>query len=97
MKNLAQLAFDYLWHLMFTEEDYLELDLSVHLLEGLADDLAQMSDAEKAALAQVAKDTQARLLAPPDEHGYSPRSQVTAEQKRFLEELISGDFFTQFE
>lgn len=97
MNNLAQLAFDYLWHLMFTEEDYLELDLSVDLLSGLADNLSAMSGAEKSALAQVAKDTQARLLAPPDEHGYSPRSRVTPEQKRFLEELISGSFFTQFE
>ncbi|WP_025131402.1 hypothetical protein [Pseudomonas sp. PH1b] len=97
MKTLANLAFDYIWHLMFTDEDYLEQDLSVRMLESLETYFAVISDAEKAALALVARETQARLLAPPDEHGYTPRSLVTAEQKAFLEQMISGEFFSQFD
>ncbi|EPL06889.1 hypothetical protein JFV28_12055 [Pseudomonas sp. TH05] len=97
MKTLANLAFDYIWHLMFTDDDYLDPDFAIRLQESMPDYFAIMSDAEKAALAQVAEETQARLLAPPDEHGYSPRSLVTADQKQFLQDLISGEFFTQFD
>ena len=96
MKVLAELSFEFIWHLMFTEEDYLELDFSVRWLSSLGDYVTAMTDEEKAALAAVAKDRQARWLAPPDEHGFTQRSRVTAEQKAFLESLISGEFFIQF-
>ena len=37
-----------------------------------------------------------RLLAEPDEHGYTPRKLVTPEQTAFLDLLISGDVFDQW-
>ena len=97
MKVLAELSFEFIWHLMFTEEDYLDPDFSVRWLSALGDHMNAMSPEEKAALAAVARDRQARWLAPPDEHGFTQRSQVTEEQKMFLEGLVSGDFFIQFE
>ncbi|MGB3127738.1 MAG: hypothetical protein WBB95_28320 [Pseudomonas sp.] len=97
MKALAELSFEFIWHLMFTEEDYLELDFSVRWLSSLGEYVNAMTEEEKAALAAVAKDRQVRWLAPPDEHGFSQRSHVTAEQKAFLDSVVSGEFFTQFE
>lgn len=97
MQNLAELSFAYLWHLMFTEEDKLEADLAVRQLESLADYLAAMSDAEQVALVNVARATQARLLAPPDAQVYTFRKRLPPEQKQFLDEMISGAFFKHFE
>ena len=52
---------------------------------------------EKAALVAVAMDRQARWLAPPDAQGFTQRNLVTAEQKAFLDSMISGEFFSQFD
>lgn len=97
MKALAELSFEFIWHLAFTEEDYLDLDFSVRWLSSLGLYVRAMTDEEKAALAAVARDRQTRWLAPPDKHGFSQRSLVTKEQKAFLESMISGEFFCQFE
>ncbi|MGY2229863.1 hypothetical protein HX780_15760 [Pseudomonas tolaasii] len=97
MKALAELSFEFIWHLMFTEEDYLELDFATRWLSSLGEYVNAMTEEEKAALAEVAKARQARWLAPPDKHGFSRRSQVTEEQKAFLEDLILGAFYAQFD
>ena len=91
MQTLARLSFDYIWLLNFADEDVMDLDYSVKLLESLPDYFSAMTEEEKAALAQVAAETKATLLAEPDEHGYTPRKLVTEEQKAFLEALSSGD------
>jgi len=36
-------------------------------------------------------------LAPPDAQGVTQRNLVTAEQKAFLDSMISGEFFSQFD
>ena len=58
-------------------------------------DLRTLED-EKKTLSQVAEETKARLLADPDEHGYTPRALVTEEQKIFLEALSTGEIFEQW-
>lgn len=55
-----------------------------------------MTDEEKRALSEVAKEAQSKLLAEPDEHGYTPRALVTDEQKAFMEALSSGELFEQW-
>jgi hypothetical protein len=96
MKTLAELTFDYLWLLMFEGEEVIDLDYSVKIQESLPDYFASMTDEEKEALSSVAKEAQARLLAEPDEHGYTPRKLITEEQKAFVEALSSGVLFEQW-
>ena len=95
MKTLAQITLDYIWLLMFAGEDIIDLDYSVKQVELLPDYFAGMTPDEKAALSEVAVEAKGRLLAEPDEHGYSPRRLVTPEQIEFLDLLISGDAFDE--
>jgi hypothetical protein len=97
MKTLAQLSFEYIWLVMFGTEDILDLDYSVSCQESLSVHFEGITDAEKLALIDVAIATRNRLLADPDEHGYTPRSGVTEEQKEFLDAFISGDVFAQWQ
>ena len=96
MKTLAELSFEYVWLLLFGDEDVIELDYSVKMQESLPEYFSNMTEAEKKALSEVAKETQARLLAEPDEHGYTPRALVTDEQKLFLEALSTGELYEQW-
>lgn len=97
MKALAELSFEFIWHLAFTEEEYLDLDFSVRWLSSLGVYVNAMTAEERAALVAVALDRQARWLAPPDAQGFTQRNLVTAEQKAFLNSMISGEFFSQFD
>ncbi len=74
----------------------MDLDYSVKMQESLPEYFEAMSDEERAALSQVAMETKFRLLAEPDEHGYTPRKLVTEEQKVFLDALSSGELFEQW-
>lgn len=96
MKALAELSFEYLWLLMFEGEDVIDLDYSVKMQENLSVYFASMTEEEKKALSAVAKEAQARHLAEPDEHGYTPRALVTDDQKTFMEALSSGELFEQW-
>jgi len=96
MKTLAELAFEYIWLLLFEGEDVIDLDYSVKQQEILPGYFSELTDKEKEALSEVAKDVQARLLAEPDEHGYTPRRLVTDEQKLFLSGMISGEIYEQW-
>ncbi|MDM4772087.1 hypothetical protein [Solimonas sp. SE-A11] len=93
MTTLAELSFEYIWLLFFGGEDVIDLDYSVKCQESLAEYFSAMSIEERRALSEVASSTKARLLASPDEFGYTPRKLVTDEQKQFLEAVISGDIF----
>ena len=96
MNTLAELSFEYIWLLLFGDEDVIELDYSVKMQESLPEYFSNMTEEEKKALSEVAKETKARLLAEPDEHGYTPRALVTEEQKVFLEALSTGEFYDQW-
>ncbi len=95
MTNLAQLAFDHLWMILFADEDHIDLDYSVRLTEELSLTLPSFTPAEQEALSAVAMQAKAKLLAEPDEYGYTPRDLVTDEQKDFLEAAISKDIYDQ--
>ncbi len=62
MRALAELSFDFVWHLMFTDDDQLDQDLAVRSLENLSDYFSAMSDEEKRAFIAVAHERKARLL-----------------------------------
>lgn len=91
MEHLAQLAFDYMWLVMFAEEDMIDPDYSVRILEDLSAFVVDLSPAEQDALSAVGRSVRARLMAESDEHGYAPRSLVTEEQQRFLNAVISKE------
>ena len=96
MKTHAELSFEYIWLLLFADEDVIDLDYSVKMQESLSEYFRDMTREEKEALSEVARATRARLLAEPDEHGYTPRKLVTDEQKEFLDSLSSGEFYEQW-
>ncbi|MGI9316861.1 MAG: hypothetical protein ACR2QW_05990 [bacterium] len=96
MKTLAQLTFDYLWLLNFAGEEIIELDYSVKQLESLSEYFLDMTPEEKQALSDIAVETKNRLLAEPDEHGFTPRKLVTSEQIAFLDALIAGEVFEEY-
>ncbi|WP_122579676.1 hypothetical protein [Pseudomonas viridiflava] len=97
MRTLAELSFDFIWHLMFTDEDQLEQDLAVRMLENTCDHLMKMSDEERRAFITVAIERRAIWLANSGPGSRSSRQRVVEEQKQFLEDVISGQFFSQFE
>lgn len=96
MKVLAELAFEFLWHLLFDGEETVELDYCVAWQESLPDYFSRMSEEEKRALSEVARARYRRLTAAADAHGHTPRTRMTGEQREFLESLISGGLFERF-
>ena len=97
MRTLAELSFDFIWHLMFADEDQLEQDLAVRMLEGLCDQLTQMSDEERRAFITVAIERRAVWQAESGADAQSGRPRSVQEQQQFLDDVISGEFFSQFE
>ena len=97
MRTLAELSFDFIWHLMFTDEDQLEQDLAVRMLENTCDHLMKTSDEERRAFITVAIERRAIGLANASADARSSRQRVAEEQKQFLDDVISGQFFSQFE
>lgn len=96
MKVLAEIVFDHIWLLLFEGEEIIDLDYSVKMQESLPEYFSAMSQEERGALSDVAREIQAKLLAEPDEHGYTPRSLITDEQKEFMEALATGELFEQW-
>jgi hypothetical protein len=97
MKTLAEISFEYIWLLLFGDEDIIDLDYSVKMQESLPEYFNSMSQDERQALSLVAKEAQERLLAEPDQHGYTPRALITDEQKIFMESLSSGELYEQWQ
>ena len=96
MKVLAKLVFDHLWLLLFEGEEIIDLDYSVKLQESLPEYFSAMSKEEKDALSHIAHEAQEKLLAEPNEHGYTSRSLITDDQKEFMEALATGGLFEQW-
>jgi hypothetical protein len=88
------MAFDHMWLILFSDEDVFDLDYSAKSLEELPLALAAFNAAEKDALAEVGQEVKNRLLAEPDEYGYTPRALVTDEQRRFLDAVISKEIYS---
>ena len=93
MNNLADAVLDYLWFLNFTEEEEMDVDLSLKELERVLYEIEnEFGEDEKAALKAAATRRLAQWLREPDEYGYTPRALLTPEQRTFLEELAAGEW-----
>jgi len=93
MNTLADMAFEYIWLMMFGNETQIDPDYSVSVQESLSLYLDELSPEERTALSEAARRTRDVLLAEPDEYGYAPRSLVTEEQKVMLEAFIAQDVY----
>jgi hypothetical protein len=93
MNNLADVALDYFWFLNFSTEEEADIQLTSDRLGELAHQIeTELSAAEKDALKAAASRRLVSWLMEPDEHGYTPRKLLTAEQKSFLEDIAEGRF-----
>lgn len=72
------MLFDLIWSLEFSSDDEVDPDYVASLLEGVWYTLTEsVSDEERQAFIKAVSRAKKRLLADPDEHGYTPRSLVT--------------------
>jgi hypothetical protein len=95
VNNLADAVLDYLWFLNFTEEEEVDLDLSVKEFDRLLDQIKnEFGEDEKAALKEAATRRLAQWLRDPDEYGYTPRSLLTLDQRYFLEDIAAGELWS---
>lgn len=94
MNHLAQMAFNHMWLILFSDEDVIDLDYSVKLLDELPLALADFTPKERDAMAEVGQEVKNRLLAEPDQYGYTPRALVTDEQRRFLDAVVSKEIYS---
>jgi hypothetical protein len=93
MKNLANAVLDYYWFLNFSDEEELDPDRAIKLAESLVYEIEnEWTAEEKQTLSEAAQRRLNWWLGEPDEHGYTPRKGLIAEQKTFLEALIAGHF-----
>jgi hypothetical protein len=93
MKTLADMALDYCWFLNFSSDEEVNPDTAAQLLESLTYEMEnELSESEKSALKVAAENRLKWWLREPDEHGYTPRKLLTAEQKKFLESMAAGHF-----
>jgi len=94
VNKLADALLDYLWFLNFTDEGEANPDLLVKEFEGLLYQIEnEFGEDEKAALKAAATRRLAQWLREPDEYGYTPRALLTLEQRKFLEDIASGDLW----
>lgn len=96
MKTLAEISLEYVWLMLFGSDEIIDPDYAVKMQESLPEYFASMSQEEKAAFAKAGAEARARLLADPDEHGYTPRKLVTDEERVFLDALSSGKIFEEW-
>ena len=92
MKNLAELTFEYIWLLMFADSDLIDKGYSSEMQASLPDVFRLMSESEKQALSEVAKQAQMNLLAQSSE----TESLLPTEQEAFLEILSTGELYRQW-
>lgn len=93
MKNLARSVLELYYELSFVEEDYVDFEWSTRQSANIRMAIENdFTDEEQAALKIAASDLLAELLRDPDEHGYTPRSLVSPEQKSFLKAISEGRF-----
>ena len=95
MKGLAEIVLDHLCIFMFDEEN-IDSNFASRHIEIFPDYLTHLSEEERKALSTAAEALLNRLMAEPDEYGYSARKLVTEEEKSFLEVLANGELYKQW-
>jgi hypothetical protein len=94
MNNLADVVLEYYTFLNFCDDDDLDPDTAVQKIAELSHAITTtFTDTERAALQAAAQRALASWLREPDEHGYTPRTQLTPELQEFLEAIAAGNFF----
>ncbi|QDT77476.1 hypothetical protein Mal35_09020 [Gimesia maris] len=96
MKTLADMTFEYIWLMVFGDDDQIDQDYAIKLQESLSLYFNELTNAEKIALSQAAQRAKNYLLAEPDEHGFSLGNPVSKKQKLMLDGFISGEVFENF-
>ena len=92
-KKLAEIVVRFIEYLELVDDAHLDPDTAVQYLEAIAADLNEASAEERAAIKRAARDRLAWFLEEPDEYGYSPRKTLSAEHRRCLEGIASGEVF----
>jgi hypothetical protein len=93
MTTLADMVLDYFWFLNFCDDKQLDPDTAVNLMETVVYQMEnELSESDKEALKTAAANRLKWWLREPDEHGYTPRKLLTAEQKKFLVSMALGNF-----
>ena len=93
MKNLARSLVDLYYELNFVEEDYVDFEWSLRSCANILDSIQNdFSDQEKSAIQSAAANKLKDILREPDEHGYTPRSLVSEDQRSFLIAVSEGRF-----
>jgi hypothetical protein len=91
LKTLADIALEHFCLLMF--DGPLDPDDASALSQAIPAYLEAMTEAERSAFSAAAQRAIDRLLAEPDEDGYTPRRLVSDELRSFLESAAAGDVF----
>ena len=92
MQTLADIALEHFCLLMF--DGLLDPEDASALSQAIPGYLASMSEEERSALAAAAQRALSRLLAEPDEHGYTPRKLVSGELRAFLEAAAACNIYS---
>src|SRR5262245_29676754 len=97
VKTLAE-AVVFLMELLTTAD---ELGIDCQACGNITNDmwfeLAKASPAERQAMAEADDSRLQELLRGPDEYGYTPRALVTPMQREFLESLVDGSAWNEFD
>ena len=91
MQTLADIALDHFCLLMF--DGPLDPEDASALSQAIPGYLESMTKDERTAFSAAAQRAIDRLLAEPNEHGYTPRKLVSDELKAFLESAAAGEIF----
>jgi hypothetical protein len=95
MEHLAQLAFEHMMLIQFGGEDDIDPDYSLKLVEELATVLPAFTEEEQDALAAIAGRVRNRINAPADEFGYQPGLLTSADEREFIDAIISKKAFEE--
>ncbi|MBX3426397.1 MAG: hypothetical protein KF688_12015 [Pirellulales bacterium] len=95
MEHLAQLAFEHMMLIQFSDEGDIDPDYSLKLVEALATVLPTFAPEEQDALATIAKRVRDQINAPPDEYGYQPGLLTSVEEREFVDAIISKKAFEE--
>lgn len=97
MKTLADVVVLLMEQLTTAPEPGIDWRACGDTAEAMWFELAQSSTAERQALAHAAAARLGQLLREPDEYGYTPRALVTPEQREFLQSLVDGSAWHEFD
>ena len=92
-KKLAEIVVQFIELLELVDDEQMDSHAAINLLESVSATLAEATPEERAAVRQAAKDRLAWFLQEPDEYGYTPRKTLSAEHRRLLEGIASGEGF----